>query len=145
MVERTPTEIVELALALHTPENWEPFELPPFMRHFQPIICSTGTVCGIGRANSVTLVRHRRAIMWVHWHANTLPPGVKIGASASFIGKLITFNRGHNLQVNDALLLKKSPRHILTFLVKTLPDLIVNPEDYLTEEDDDLADLDVSK
>ena len=143
MIERTPEAIVERTKRLRKPENWQPPRRPPFTRIFTPIICSSGVVCGIGRHNAATLVRNAKAILWVRWWREALPPGVKIGARVALIGKLRTYNEGRRLQVHDALLLRRSPKSILSALVKTLPDLVVDPREYLI--DDDLEKLDLLK
>lgn len=141
MVKPTPLEIKAESKLNRTPEGWKAPKEPPFTHVFNPVLVSAGTVCGIGRSDSVTLVRHRKAVMWVHWYANALPPGVKMGARVAFVGKLRTFNLGHHLQVVDAMLLKKSPKSILLALIQTLPGLIVDPKEYLSESD--LTQLDL--
>ena len=141
-MKQTPKEIKEESLLARTREGWAPSTEPPFSHVFNPVVISAGTVCAIGKAQSVTLLRHRKAVMWVHWYKKQLPPGVKRGARVAFIGKLRTFNLGHHLQVVDAMLLKTSPKSILTALVKTLPELVVDPRTYL--DDDDLEELELS-
>jgi hypothetical protein len=136
-IVRTPRDIVEHYRAQHQPDDWVawpegPGKLPQ-IKTIEAVIIAAGTVVHIGE--KTTLIRHRRAMMFVQWFADALPPAVKIGARIGLLGKVRTFNNGYRFQIRDALLLNKSPKSILNALMKVLPGAVLNPEEYLTDSE----------
>lgn len=133
-MDRTPGALARLSQEQQRPAGWvvwpEGPNAPPQIKTVHPIVISSGTVC---RITDITWVRHRQASIFVHWFGNGVPPAVKLGARIGFLGKLCTYNQGNRFHVREALLLTATPKSILNALMGMLPDIVVNPGDYLTD------------
>lgn len=139
-MKQTPPPIREQARDDAKSPHWTPKppskDEVPFTRIIEPITIAQGLVLRIGSVGRpVTLVRHRKAFLWVNWYADALPPGVKVGKRIAFIGKLRTFDLGRRFQIVDSLLLGVGSKTIVETLYKILPKMTLNPFDYLSEHD----------